>query len=529
MKKNKALYFNSKQLIFGKKTILPKTSLADLLDESIKKYKYDIAIVFKSNKITYGDLNDKCCEIAFSIRQIIGKQRGIIAVNLNRSIELVATIIAIQKLGCIYLPLSRDIPDERNTKISDDAKPILIITDNNNYKPFTQKDICVNIKNLFSYYRFSNDQSINVKDICYVMYTSGSSGNPKGAMITHMGVVNRIKWMKEYYNFLAGDALLFKAPLNFDVSIWEIFLPLISGGRVIIAEPGKHASTEYIVDLVRLNKINFVHFVPEMLRKFLKERNCENCKSIKTIVCGGEAWNIDLAKDCSEILPNSNIYNGYGPTETSIGVTVWKYDKKYNRKPPIGRPISNVFLLIIDNEGKSVKKGQPGELWIGGISVSPGYINGDVKGIDNKHFVKVNIENDFSIRFYKSGDIVKQLENDEIEYIGRIDNQVKINGTRIELEEIEAITSIFPGVSRTIATLEYGKNKEGKNLVLYFVAEFYDNNLSKKLMSYCERNLPPQVVPGRIIKIEKIPLLANGKLDRHKFNERNRLSLRIDQ
>ncbi|MDA0209676.1 MAG: non-ribosomal peptide synthetase [Cyanobacteria bacterium FC1] len=333
------------------------------------------------------------------------------------------------------------------------------------------------------------------------MYTSGSTGQPKGAMNLHRGVVNRLLWMQEAYQLHSDDRILQKTPFSFDVSVWEFFWPLITGARLIVAQPGGHQDSHYLVNLIQSQQITTLHFVPSMLQVFLQETGVETCQSLKRVICSGEALSWELQQRFFSKL-KAQLHNLYGPTEAAIDVTFWEcHSDSQLGKVPIGRPIANTEIYILDEHQQPVPIGVAGELHIGGMGLARGYLNRPE--LTAEKF----ISNPFKAgKLYKTGDLARYVETGEIEYLGRIDHQVKLRGLRIELGEIEATLLQHPEVQESVVLLR--EDTPGyPRLVAYLVM---DAGVSLNVTEL--RNF--YMIPSGWVSLAALPLSTNGKIDR---------------
>jgi microcystin synthetase protein McyA len=300
----------------------------------------------------------------------------------------------------------------------------------------------------------------------YVIYTSGSSGNPKGAINTHRGICNRLQWMQDEFKLTAADAVLQKTPVSFDVSVWEFFWPLLSGARLVVAEPGGHRDPEYLVKLIKQERITTLHFVPSMLQVFLEEAGVEECKSLRSVISSGESLGVELARRFHERL-DARLHNLYGPTEASVDVTHWECRRGWEgRSVPIGRPIANTRIYILDPLMNPAPVGVAGEIYIGGVGVARGYLKRP--DLTSDRFVRDPFSAGPETRLYRSGDLARYLPDGNIEFLGRIDSQVKIRGFRVELSEIEAAIAEYPEV-RDVVVDAREMSPGDKRLVAYVV------------------------------------------------------------
>jgi amino acid adenylation domain-containing protein len=356
----------------------------------------------------------------------------------------------------------------------------------------------------------ANPAKVTAPDnLAYMIYTSGSTGRPKGAMNTHQGICNRLLWMQDQYGLRDGDKVLQKTPFSFDVSVWEFFWPLLVGARLVVAEPGGHRDAAYLVKLVREQGITVLHFVPSMLRVFLEEPGVEGCQSLRHVICSGEALPYDLQEQFFKLLP-SQLHNLYGPTEAAVDVTHWTCRQEDERKVvPIGRPVANTQVYILDRYLQPVPIGVPGELHLGGVQVGRGYHKRPE--LTAEKFIPDPFSVDPKARLYKTGDLCRWLSDSAIEYLGRMDFQVKIRGFRVELEEIEEALRQHWGVREVVVMV---REEAGKQLVGYVVLAGETACTTTELRDYLRQKLPNYMVPAAWVVLPALPLTPNGKVDR---------------
>jgi hypothetical protein len=340
-----------------------------------------------------------------------------------------------------------------------------------------------------------------------VIYTSGSTGRPKGVECIHLGLSNHMEWMRETFAIDAGDCFLQKTPYTFDASVWEFFCSLLSGARLVMVPPGMHKDPEGLARLIQKEQITTVQFVPAMLSAYLETPGVATVGSLKRVFSGGEALTVDLEKRFFEKF-SAALYNLYGPTECSVDVTWWHCDPiDEGGTVPIGRPISNTRLYVLDGNGKPVPIGVPGELYIGGAGVARGYRNRPE--LTAEKFLSDPFSGAEGARMYRTGDLVRYRADGNLEFLGRIDHQVKIRGFRIELGEIEAALS---GHERVRESVVVAREESGdKRLVAYVVAEAVT---PEELRAHLKRTLPEYMVPSYFVFLNELPLTPNGKVDR---------------
>ena len=345
-----------------------------------------------------------------------------------------------------------------------------------------------------------------------MIYTSGSTGRPKGTVNTHGGIVNRLLWMQEQYGLTAEDRVLQKTPLSFDVSVWELFWPLIAGARLVVARPGGHQDPGYLARTIVAAAVTTIHFVPPMLRVFLEAPGVERCRSLRRVVCSGEALPRDLALRFQQRL-GAGLYNLYGPTEAAVDVTHWTCGEERGAAVPIGRPVANTWIRLLDGGSRPVPVGVPGELHIGGVQLARGYLARP--DLTAEKFVPDPFAAEPGSRLYRTADLARYLPDGSIDFLGRLDHQVKVRGFRIELGEIEAALLSHPAVREAVVLARPGSETHGADLVAYVTARQDRETPSlAELREALGRSLPEHMLPAALVALEAMPLTPNGKLDR---------------
>lgn len=484
-------------------------TLNQLFEEQVKQTPNRIAAVFEQNNITYDELNKKANKLANYLRnkhQKIYKKElqpdTLVALYLNRSFEMIIGILGVLKAGGAYVPLDPDYPSDRLEFIINDAVPKFTLTQNDKIDKLHSfnKNTLINLKD---FELFCTESETNLKiisnpsSLAYVIYTSGSTGNPKGVMIEHRAIINRLIWMQKQYQFCQDDVVLQKTPYTFDISIWELIVPLLSGSKLVFAVPNGHKDPFYLVNLIKDNNINKIHFVPSMLEPFLqaiKDLNPNNFP-LKQIFCSGEALLVPLVNNCLKVLPDVGVHNLYGPTEAAIEVSFHDIDPKATYHAiPIGKPIPNIKLYILDKFLNPKPIGVIGDLYIGGVGLARGYLNRD--DLTSKSFIPNPFANSDDnskgpARIYKTGDLAKWLPNGDIEYIGRNDFQVKIRGFRVELGEIELQLLKHAAISGCVVRTNAEKQKNGTQIIAYYVPNPECAYTVKKIVEYQKKGSYP--------------------------------------
>src|ERR1019366_8835694 len=329
----------------------------------------------------------------------------------------------------------------------------------------------------------------------------------KGVPNVHKGIVNRLLWMQDAYRLDGSDSVLQKTPYSFDVSVWEFFWPLMTGARLVVARPEGHKDPNYLVNLIIEQKITTMHFVPSMLRIFLETAGVEQCKSLRRVICSGGALPFELQERFFQRL-GAEFHNLYGPTEAAVDVSYWQCTPDTELSSvPIGKPIWNTQLYILDKHLRPVPIGVAGELHIGGVNLARGYLK--KPELTAQKFIPDPFGLEAGARLYKTGDRARFLPDGNIEYLGRMDHQVKIRGFRIELGEIETALMECPGVKECVVLAREDAPGE-KRLVAYVVAESTADELRRLLQD----KLPNHMVPAVFVLRDTLPLLSNGKIDR---------------
>ena len=470
-----------------------------------------VAVEFDYKYITYQDLNYQADRLSTVLRDhgiLIG---DIVAISTERSINMIIAIFAILKAGAAYLPIDVNIPDERKQYYLTTANAKVILTTSDNKTLFDILNI--NIDKIPHDTILTTNPSVSSDNLAYVIFTSGSTGKPKGVMIKHYSVVNRLLWMKKQYNLSEKDVFIQKTPYSFDVSVWEIFLWFFCGTQLCLLKSGEESNFTNLIDMIYQHKISVCHFVPSILRAFLgfisHRGGIDKLKSLKKVFSSGETLSYDLATKFNQILFKENsteLHNLYGPTEATVDVTYFDctHYNSADKVIPIGQPIWNTRIYILDEIGNKCPDGESGEIYISGDGVALGYINNP--DLTLKSFIPDPFCNGATM--YRTGDRGRWY-NGYVEFLGRLDNQVKIHGIRIELEEIERQLVAYGSISQSIIITVGNAHKK---LVAYYTSvSIIDSSL---IIDYLSAKLPKIMIPSEFIFIESFPTTQNGKIDR---------------
>ncbi len=479
------------------------------------------ALRFRNHSLTYSELNSRANQVAHYLRSRGVGQDVLVGVCMERSIEMVIALLASLKAGGAYMPLDPEYPAERLRVVLEEANPPVVLTQAHllNLVPATKADcLCLDTDwELVAGEPASNlEIEVRGKDVAYAIFTSGSTGKPKGVLNVHEGIVNRLLWMQDAYSLHPGDRVLQKTPFSFDVSVWEFFWPLMTGATMVVAEPGGHRDPNYLLQLIKQERISTMHFVPSMLQMFLEAQGVEECTSLKKVFASGEALPYEVQKRFFERL-HAELHNLYGPTEAAVDVTYWECQRNGNNKiVPIGRPIANTQIVILDASQHPVPVGVAGELHIGGVNLARGYLNRP--DLTAEKFVPNPFPELDTDRLYRTGDLARFLPDGNVEYLGRLDHQVKIRGFRIELGEIENALSAVPGVMEAVVIAREDTPGD-KRLVAYYTTstsgEIELQSVStEQFRTHLSAGLPEFMVPAAFVRLDSFPLSSNGKLDR---------------
>ncbi|MGA9769977.1 MAG: amino acid adenylation domain-containing protein [Blastocatellia bacterium] len=478
-----------------------------------------VAVIFEDRSLTFSALNEQANHLARRLRSAGIFAEDIVGIYADRSIEMVVGLLGVLKAGAAYLPLDPSYPDERIAFMVEDSRAKVLLTQQHLLDALPHQAVSVMLLDGGGQgSTLSCGESLPVEvhsdNPAYIIYTSGSTGKPKGVMISHSGICNRLLWMQDEYGMDEADAVLQKTSFGFDVSVWEFFWPLAVGARLVMARPGGHKDPYYLVDEITRQGITTLHFVPAMLQVFLDEPTSRLCESLKRVICSGEALSYELQEKFYSRL-DADLHNLYGPTEASVDVTYWKCEKETTRRAvPIGRPIANTQIYILDARTQAVAVGVAGELYIGGVGLGRGYINRP--DLTAERFIPNPFDRAFGSRLYATGDLTRFLADGSIEYIGRLDHQVKIRGFRIELGEIEAaFRSNQKIVECAVAVKATGTGE--KRLVAYYVS--HQQIDEARLKSELALKLPDYMIPSLMARLDQLPLTPNGKVDKRALPE----------
>lgn len=490
---------------------------------------HQAALSFGSHSLSYQELDQRSTELALQLLPVLEDSPSkLVALLMERSLELIVAILAIHKAGGAYVPIAPEFPPQRQNYILQDTKAVALIS----HQPMQEKVAALSSSppmfwadsGLWQDPTIVGTQAHNTlpkqitpDQLAYVIYTSGTTGNPKGVMLEHQQLLNRIDWMQNTYPLTSTDKVLQKTPYIFDVSVWELLWANAYGAEIVVAKPEGHKDPDYLYQLIEQQQVTVLHFVPTMFQAFLDDlqrrgRLVPSC--LRYIFCSGEALSVATVQQFQQLNPNqrTQLHNLYGPTETAIDSSYF-YCQGDLRSVPIGKPIQNTQLYILDTDQQLVPKGVAGELYIAGHGVARGYLNLPELTAERflpNPFYHATQNASAGRRMYKTGDRVRMRADGNIEYLGRNDFQVKLRGFRIELGEIEAALSALPHISQALVMVKQAAGQD--RLVAYCQSDTMPK--PDQLRALLLQKLPDYMVPEHFIGLSRFPVNVNGKLDR---------------
>lgn len=471
-----------------------KLCIHQMFEAQVERTPDAVAVVFENKQLTYRQLNQWANQLAYHLRDLGVGPEVLVGICLERSLEMVVGLLGILKTGGAYVPLEPAYPKERLAFILSDTQAGVILTQEQlleSLPPHGAQVVCLDSD--WEVIAQKSQENLvceaTASNLVYVIYTSGSTGQPKGVMISHRGICNQLCWRQATFPLTEVDRVLQTISFSFDPSVWQIFWPLSFGAQLFIARPGGHQDSTYLVELITKQQLTVIALVPSMLRLLLEEKGLDACNCLKHVTCGGEALPVELQERFFACLNLDNVlHNAYGPTEASIDATFWTCKRGTDRGiAPIGRPITNTQIYILDSDLQPVLVGEPGELHIGGISLARGYLNRP--DVTANKFIPNPFSSEPSARLYKTGDLARYLPDGNIEFLGRIDHQVKLRGFRIELEEIEVALNQHPSVQQSLV-MAREDIPGNKRLVAYVVLNQEQTPTIDELRHLLKQKLP---------------------------------------
>ncbi|WP_306563462.1 non-ribosomal peptide synthetase [Delftia sp. 60] len=477
------------------------------------------ALAFGDEVLGYAELNRRANRLAHRLIALGVHPETRVAIAAERSVAMIVALLAVLKAGGTYVPLDTDYPRDRLAYMLADSGARLVLCQGPG-RGLLPEDAGLQLLDIEPETAAAGPEHdpqvpVDGENLAYLIYTSGSTGRPKGAANRHAALSNCMAWMQQRYAIGAGDAVLHKAPFGFDVSVWEIFWPLTVGVKLVLAGPGDQREPARIIALIRRHQITTLNFVPSMLQAFLAYEGIEEQTRLRYVICGGEAMPAATQSEALRRLRGVSLQNLYGPTEAAIHVTQWTCRDDGLSLVPIGRPISATEAWVLDADMAPVPQGVAGELYLGGMALARGYLNRP--GLTAERFVAHPFDGSGKGRLYRTGDLVRWNAQGQIEYLGRLDHQIKVRGLRIELGEVEAQLLARPGVREAVVVAAQGAG--GTRLLAYVAAPQAGEGLAAELRQALAAVLPDYMLPSAIVVLDAFPLTPNGKVDRKALPE----------
>lgn len=491
--------------------------LPNLLAEQVRRKPQAVAVAAEGREMTYAELDTRANQLSHYLSKCGVGPDVLVAMCMEPCLEMLVGLLGVLKAGGAYLPLDPAYPKERLDFMLGQSEAPLVLTLRRNaglLPETTARVICLDAD-----CQEIGDESaqplisgVRLEHLAWVIYTSGSTGRPKGVMIPHRAVSNYLFWLQERFCFTESDRVLQLASLSFDVAAVELYAPLRAGARVVLPKPNTAYDPTAVVAAVREQGITVLQVVPSMLRLLVQQKEFAACTSLRLVLCGGETLTPDLQKAFFSVLPGAELYNLYGPTETCVDAAFWQCRPGVRGLTvPIGRPLANVQAYILDPHGQPVPVGVRGELYVGGTGMARGYLKDDT--LTAEKFIPNPFGPAAGGRLYRTGDAARYDRDGAIEFLGRLDQQVKIHGLRIELEEIQAVLQGHAPVQHCVVEAREDTPGE-KRLVAYVVPQPHHQCETEAARRFLAAKLPAYMVPSAFVLLEKLPLLLNGKVDR---------------
>jgi amino acid adenylation domain-containing protein/non-ribosomal peptide synthase protein (TIGR01720 family) len=474
-----------------------------------------VAVEFEGQQLTYRELERRANQLAHALRERGVHPETRVGLCVERSLELAVGLLGILKAGGAYVPLDPGYPPERLAFMLEDSAPAVLLTQRHLRERLPLKGtpaLCLDSEELSRSSVDAPTAGARPDNAAYVLYTSGSTGQPKGVIVTHRALGNHMAWLLSAFGFGAADRVLQKTPLSFDASVWECWASLMSGGRLVIATPDAHRDGGALLEAVTRGQVTVLQLVPSLLRVLLEEEGLSRATSLRWLFCGGEALPVELEHRLRARLPSVTLVNLYGPTEATIDATSARCpSSSTGRTVPIGRPVANTQLYLLDESLQPVPVGVPGELYLGGEGLARGYLRRPE--LTAERFIPHPFSGSPGARLYRTGDLARYLPDGSVEFLGRRDSQVKVRGFRVELGEIEAALAKHPAVREAVVVVRED-NPGTRRLVAYVTGGEPRVPDADALRAFLKEKLPEHLVPAAIVTLPSLPLSPNGKVDR---------------
>ena len=494
----------------------PQLCLHELFERQAAATPDAVALIFEGERLSYQELNRRANKLAHYLRTLGVSRGALVGICLERGAEMIVGLLGILKAGGAYLPLDPEYPKERLAFMLADAQVTVVLTTERLLENLPEHG--ANVVRLDAERESISRQSganprglASGEDLAYVIYTSGSTGRPKGVMVCHRSVCNHMQWIAREFPLDESDRMLLKYSISFDPAVEEIFHPLITGAGLVIASPGGQYNIGYLVELMCEQRVTAIDVVPTMLKAFIEDERIKGCRSLRRVTCGGEVLSAGLKDRVYGLLGEVELVNMYGPTEATITATYYKCRPgKDEQVVAIGRPVANTRVYILDGNLEPVPAGVTGEICIGGDGLAWGYLN--QSRLTAEKFIPNPFSAEAGARLYKTGDSGRYSADGTIEYVGRVDRQVKVRGFRIELGEVEARLRKHGAVTEAVVVAREEAGGD-KRLVAYVVSDREEAVTPGELRGYLKEELPEHMLPAAIVLLDALPLTASGKVN----------------
>jgi len=479
-----------------------------LIEAKVETSPDAIAVVFEDQSLTYGQLNHRANQLAHHLIALGVQPEQLIGICVERSLEMIVGILGILKAGAAYLPLDPTYPSERLAFMLQDAAVSILLTQQTLTSVLPENDaklVCLDAdwEQIAQQSHETPVSHVTPTNLAYVIYTSGSTGKPKGVLLEHRGLCNLAQAQIHQFKVTASSCVLQFASISFDASVWEIVMALVAGARLCLGSREHLLPGIQLISLIEKQQVTHVTLPPTALAALPEA----SLPTLQTIIVAGEACPPSLAHRWAS---GRQFFNAYGPTETTVCATIVQYEPGMTALP-IGRPIANTQVYILDHQLQPVSIGVAGELHIGGAGLARGYLNRP--DLTQAKFIPNPFSTELGSRLYKTGDLARYLPDGNIEFLGRIDHQVKIRGYRIELQEVEAVLMTYPLVKQTVVVAR--EDQPGhQRLVAYLVPHSEQSLMTTELRRFLQDQLPDYAIPSAFVMLEVMPQTPNGKIDR---------------
>jgi amino acid adenylation domain-containing protein len=496
----------------------PDTCVHQMFEAQAELAPDKVAVMFEDGRLTYRELNERADQLAHHLQALGVGPESTVGLFFERGFEMIVGILGVLKAGGACVPLDPSYPHKRLGFMLDNSGVEVLLTEQRLVPALPEHQaqvVCLDADwpSISVESKADTRGAVGAQNLAYVLYTSGSTGVPKGVLLHHRGLVNRLRAGQKAYDLSADDRVLHKASFSFDASLWEIFWPLTTGARLVLARPGGQQDSAYLAEAVERQGVTIMHFVPSMLQVFLEESGLESrCAGLRRMFCGGEVLPVELVGRFFEKI-GASLHNQYGPTETSVSVLYWTCRRgEEPRTIPIGRPFVNLRLYVLDEYMQPVVVGVKGELYIGGAGVTRGYMNRP--DLTAERYVPDAFGSVEGERLYRTGDRVRYLPDGTVEFLGRVDHQLKIRGFRVELGEIKALLAEHPAIREAFVLAREDVPGGAQRLVAYLVAsQDEEPPTGGELRGYLKERLPDYMIPSAFVFLEAMPLTPNNKVD----------------